>query len=569
MGYRRSASKRWHPLFKNRCYHPFFLGIVLVILLLSTMAKTDQDTSINIIVLMEDSPLRKTISKISLASNITRGERIKTVTNKLISYRAPNADNVKQFLEDRSDTVIQHWVVPAFTATIPLSSLDTLASMDGINTIIENGPVYLIEPVEISCGVEPPPQPKVSDQLKLLGVPYLWAKGINGKGRLVCSFDTGVEKNHPALSSKWRGNHAPASSAWFSNVTTDTIPSDNNGHGTHTMGIIVGSADLDLFGVAPEAEWITAAVIDQNRPYNITTYDILMAFEWTLNPDGDTSTTDDVPDVISNSWGSLMQCRKVFYTAIDNVEAAGIVVIFAAGNEGPNLQTLRSPADRASTSINSFAVGAVSNSKTIASWSSRGPSSCNGKIKPEVVAPGVHVRSSYKGGGYYYMSGTSMACPYIAGLVVLYRQYDPDASVKEIKYAIINSCTDLGSPGEDNAYGFGLPDASRLLDYDPPTDTINNDTVIEELPFVLYQNYPNPFRTTTHIKFLIPYRGDVSLEIFNILGQKVQILHKGYMIGGRHIVEWIIPNRYFAAGVYICRLKWDGYPQKTIKMIVL
>lgn len=315
-----------------------------------------------------------------------------------------------------------------------------------------------------------PPCLTKGDPLKLLNVPYLWNKGYNGKGRLVCSFDTGVEKDHPALSSKWRGNHAPASSAWFSNATTNTIPIDRSGHGTHTMGIMVGASVTDTFGVAPGAEWITAGVIDQGRSLSATISDILQAFEWTLNPDGDTSTTDDVPDVISNSWGIrkglFAPCDETFNVVIDNVEAAGIVVVFAAGNEGPGTRTLRSPADRASTPINCFAVGAVDNSKTIWYKSSRGPSSCNREIKPEVVAPGVCIWSLYKGGGYEYMSGTSMAVPYIAGLAVLYRQYDPDASVEVIKNAIINSCTDLGSPGEDNTYGYGLPDASRLLPKD-------------------------------------------------------------------------------------------------------
>jgi subtilisin family serine protease len=350
------------------------------------------------------------------------------------------------------------------------------------------------------------------------------------------------------------------------------------------MGLLVGAVDNDLFGVAPGAEWITAGVIDQGRPNNATIYDILMAFEWTLNPDGDTNTTNDVPDVISNSWGIpkglFEHCNEIFNIAIDNVEAAGIVVVFAAGNEGcypPNNcttfnvpRTLRSPADRASTPINSFAVGAISNSKTIANFSSRGPSSCNGAIKPEVVAPGVRVRSSYRG-GYTDMSGTSMAVPYIAGLAVLYRQYDPDASVEEIKNAIINSCIDLGPLGEDNAYGYGLPDASRLLD--SPTDTINDtlptDTLLET-SYTLYQNYPNPFRLTTYIEFSLPHRGEVSLRVFNILGQEVQTLRKGYFPAGRYINEWkmILPNKRFAAGVYLYVLTWNGRLQVK-KMIAL
>jgi len=200
------------------------------------------------------------------------------------------------------------------------------------------------------------------------------------------------------------------------------------------------------------------------------------AFQWALNPDGDTGTTHDVPDVILNSWGiprGLFEpCDKTFAGLIEAVEAAGIVTIFAAGNEGPEAMSLRNPADIATTPVDCFSVGAVDGGLTVANFSSRGPSSCDpSKIKPEVVAPGVAVRSSQKGGGYAYMSGTSMAAPFVAGLVALMRQYNPDATVDQIKYALLQATTDLGATGEDNAYGCGLVDASRLLGFLPvPTE---------------------------------------------------------------------------------------------------
>ena len=307
----------------------------------------------------------------------------------------------------------------------------------------------------------------------MLNIPSLWSRGITGKGRLICSFDTGVEVGHPALDIKWRGHGTSLSTAWFSNVAPDSPPTDKVGHGTHTMGLMVGSDGADTIGVAFDAQWITAGVIDQGQPLPSTISDILAAFQWVLNPDGDVNTTSDVPDVILNSWGVprglFTPCSETFWEVIDNVEAAGIVTIFAAGNEGPNPLTMRDPADRAATPLNSFSVGAVDNNKVIGDFSSRGPSSCDtSQIKPEVVAPGVLVRSSSKDGGYGFMTGTSMAAPFIAGLVALIREYNPDATVEQIKQAIINSCQDLGAAGEDNAYGNGLPDASIILNFIPP-----------------------------------------------------------------------------------------------------
>ncbi len=430
------------------------------------------DSLVNVIVFLDNDQVREYVSRAACQPMLTRDLRIKLVVGRLRSFHTSAMDSVERFLADHCFSEIKrHWVIPAFTATIALSTLDSLQALEGVKLVVENVPLTYDKPVYIASA--PSLSASVSDQLELLDIPALWNRGLKGKGRLVCSFDTGVEQSHPALASKWRGNHVSLSAAWFSNVAPDTLPADKAGHGTHTMGIMVGATLADTFGVAPEAEWITAGVIDQGQSLGATISDILQAFEWALNPDGDLNTTDDVPDVILNSWGIpkglFAPCDETFYAAVDNVEAAGIVTVFAAGNEGPDPATLRSPADRASTPINSFAVGAVDNSRVIASFSSRGPSSCDPSgIKPEVVAPGVSVRSSYKGGGYSSMSGTSMAAPYIAGLVALMRQYNPNATVDEIKNALIQSCSDLGAPGEDNAYGYGLPDAARLLDYLPP-----------------------------------------------------------------------------------------------------
>ncbi len=429
------------------------------------------DSLLNVVVFLEDDRLRKDVSKVVHGPPLKRDLLIKSVVDKLKAFHAPGLHRVRRFLTDHSPTgVKRHWIVPAFTATILLSKLDSLVTLDGVKLVVENAPLTSEKPVSVADA--PTLTASVSDQLVMLNVPSLWNRGLRGKGRLVCSFDTGVEQSHPALASKWRGNHAPLSAAWFSTVAPDSLPADKTGHGTHTMGVMVGSTVADTFGVAPEAQWITAGVIDQGRSLSATISDILDAFEWALDPDGNPNTTDDVPDVILNSWGIpkglFAPCDQTFHAVIDAVEAASIVTIFAAGNEGPDPSTIRNPADRASTPLNSFAVGAVDNNGIIAGFSSRGPSSCDPtEIKPEIVAPGVSIRSSNKGGGYVSMSGTSMAAPYIAGLVALMRQYNPDVSVDQIKNALLQSCTDLGDHGEDNAYGNGLPDAARLLGYLP------------------------------------------------------------------------------------------------------
>ncbi|MBU8934252.1 MAG: S8 family peptidase [candidate division Zixibacteria bacterium] len=434
-------------------------------------AKGSPDSLIDVVVFLDGSYLTEEIIQ-SERAGLTRHELIKKVTSTLRAYQSPHADLVRRFLQTHSQrSVTEYWIVPALSARLPLSRLESLALMTGLELVVEDAALSFDEPIEVKNSPEFSTS-SVASHLELLNVPSLWARGLTGTGRLVCSFDTGVDQVHPALAPKWRGNHAELSATWFSKVSPDTNPTDKIGHGTHTMGIMVGSVDADSFGVAPDAEWISAGVIDQGRDLATTLSDIIEAFQWALDPDGDSTTTDDVPDVILNSWGIpkglFVPCDLTFATVISNVEAAGIVTIFAAGNEGPEPASLRNPADMALSPLTSFAVGAVDNNSQIAGFSSRGPSSCDeNEIKPEVVAPGVSVRSSSKDGEYKVLSGTSMAAPFIAGLVALMRQHNPDATVTEIKNALIASAIDLGPAGEDNAYGHGLVDASVLIDYLP------------------------------------------------------------------------------------------------------
>ncbi len=439
--------------------------------LVSDRQYNNPDSIIEVVIFLDGYNLSDEVSSLSKSGRIPRSQLIKNVTNILKNYQSANAGIIERFLINNSVTPVKrHWIVPAFTASLPISHLEILSEFNDLELVIENARLNFDHPIEVKDATAM--TASFPQQLSMLNVTSLWQAGYTGKGRLVCSFDTGVEQGHPALSSKWRGNHADLNACWFSKVNPDQNPIDVVGHGTHTMGVMVGSEGSDTIGVAPDAEWISAGVIDQGRDLSTTISDILDAFEWALNPDNDTATTDDVPDVILNSWGIpkglFAPCDETFALAIQNVEAAGIVAIFAAGNEGPNPTTIRNPADMALSPLTSFSVGAVDNSFNIAGFSSRGPSSCDANsIKPEVVAPGVSIYSSDKNGGYKLMSGTSMSAPFIAGIVALMREYNPDATVAEIKNALILSAVDLGDPGEDNAYGHGLVDASQLLDYLP------------------------------------------------------------------------------------------------------
>lgn len=347
-----------------------------------------------------------------------------------------------------------------------------LAARPDVHRIAYDYPLELIEPVDASPATAA--GRGVENGVAVSRAPELWALGIDGTGALACHLDTGVDGDHPALISNWRGLDpgVTTAEAWFDPVTNTTFPFDSGSHGTHTMGTICGSEGTNQIGMAPGAKWISAGVIDR-AGISQTVTDAIAAFEWAADPDGDPGTSEDVPDVVSNSWGLVPvshgypDCDPLFNAVIDNVEVAGAVVVFAAGNEGSS--GLRIPADRITSPVNTFSVGALNQDATsIASFSSRGPSDCdNTTIKPEVCAVGSNVRSSVPGTGYSTMSGTSMACPHVAGAVLLLRQVKPEATVDEIKYALYLTAVDLGSAGEDNTFGMGsidLVEAANALE---------------------------------------------------------------------------------------------------------
>jgi subtilisin family serine protease len=312
---------------------------------------------------------------------------------------------------------------------------------------------------------------------KVVNADKLWKLGITGQGRLLMGIDTGVRSTHIALTERFRGNFVPMNQAWFDPGGGSTTPSDCDGHGTHTMGTMVGrTSSGDTVGLAIDAQWIAAKTICSS-PH---TSNSLAAFQWALNPDGNPNTISDMPDAIGNSWYdpnyNTLQCdttsANLYRSTLSALEAAGIAVVFSAGNSGPNASTITAPKNINRDETNVYSVGAISSwsylggsTTPIASFSSRGPSLCGGigslLIKPEVSAPGVNVRSCIADNDNAYdttYSGTSMACPHVVGAIGLLKQAFPTLTGKQIKLALYNTARDLGTAGEDNTYGKGLID---------------------------------------------------------------------------------------------------------------
>lgn len=299
----------------------------------------------------------------------------------------------------------------------------------------------------------------------------LWALGYTGYGISSFTIDTGVNPNHPAIKSHYRGNvTGMANSSWYEGSTgEDPYDCDDEYHGTHVTGTIMGLDRMndDTIGVAFNANWLGAATIECSGASTAG------AFQFAMDPDGNSSTAD-APDVINNSWGfGPGSCQFLSWQfTLNNIYGAGIANVFAAGNYGPDSQTVGSPAQFLFTPTHPFAVGNLngySSTYQIAPSSSRGPSICSGsadlRIKPEVSAPGVNVRSCVGDNQYADYTGTSMATPQVAGGICLLKEAFPQATGVEITEAIYQTAIDLGTNGEDNVYGNGLVDLMAAFEY--------------------------------------------------------------------------------------------------------
>jgi len=292
-----------------------------------------------------------------------------------------------------------------------------------------------------------PPQPNVA----LVNAPSLWALGWEGQGVVVANMDSGVDANHPDLSTRWRGG----SNSWFDPYGQHATPADLTGHGTQTMGVILGGdASGTTIGIAPQAQWIAVKIFKDDGSSTATA--IHQGYQWVLDPDGNPA-TNDAPQVVNNSWAiATPGCNLDFQPDLQALRAAGIVPVFAAGNYGPAAGSSRSPANNPEA----LAVGAVNNSNLIYGLSSRGPSACGDgtAVFPDLVAPGVNILSSDLFSLYTTASGTSMAAPHVAGGLALLLSAFPNLTANQQEEALRQTAVDLGSAGPDNTFGNGRLD---------------------------------------------------------------------------------------------------------------
>jgi serine protease AprX len=380
------------------------------------------------------------------------------------------------------------WIANAVAARLDAATLAAIAQRPDVARIESDRAFYTELPR--TEAMLPKAAKAVEPNVTRVRAPEAWALGFRGHGVVVGAQDTGYQWDHPAVRNRyrgWNGSSALHAYNWYDAVRSEinaapnpcgvasNVPCDDNSHGTHTLGTVLGDdGGANQIGVAPDAQWIGCRNMDSGdgRP---STY--LACFQFFIAPTDLAGLNPDparAPDVITNSWGCppSEQCAlDSFDNALAAVRAAGILNVVAAGNDGASCGSINTPP---ATSADVFTIGSTTNLDARSGFSSIGPVSIDGsnRLKPDLMAPGSSVRSAVRGGGYATFSGTSMATPNVAGVAALVMSANPalrgdpaavEAILRETALPLSPAGLDCGGfmaiSYPNHIYGYGRVDA--------------------------------------------------------------------------------------------------------------
>lgn len=394
-----------------------------------------QDGGANVLLVFHDQ--QTPVQKAPLDSRDYLAHR-RWLVNALRSRAGRQQESTRRWLDEKGIAYRSYWIANVIAAQLTPDEITTLGRRDDIRRMAHDRPFRQRLPAATD---------KTGTVDGLLALPWglekisaadVWADGIDGQGVVIAGADTGYQWDHPALKSQyrgWNGSSASHDYNWHDAVheggsscgADSPTPCDDNDHGTHTMGTMVGSPPgSSVIGVAPGARWTGCR--NMNNGWG-TTAQYIECMQWFMAPTdlaGSNPDPDRAPDIINNSWGCVPSegCTtgEELRAAVENVVAGGILFVVSAGNSGPGCSSINNPPaiyDR------SFAVAASSSNDSLASFSSRGPVSGAQGITLDIAAPGVNVYSSVRNNGYGNKSGTSMAGPHAAGVAALVMAANP------------------------------------------------------------------------------------------------------------------------------------------------
>ncbi|UCF63787.1 MAG: S8 family peptidase [bacterium] len=405
------------------------------------------------------------------------------------------------------------------------------------------------------------------EQNQQINVISLHNMGYDGSGVLIAMLDAGFNNlEHQAL------KHLNILASWDF-VNGDSVVWDEPGqmgtgnHGTWTLSALAGFKDGFLIGPAYGADFLLAKTENTDWERHVEEDAWIAGAEW----------ADSLgADIISSSlgyfngftngdtnytWQDMDGNTTIVTRGADMAAGRGILVVNSAGNEGfpylPVENTLIGPADGDSV----LAIGSVRSDGTRSSFSSMGPT-VDGRIKPDVMARGSQTfcASVSDTVSYSRVSGTSLSCPLVAGAAALVLQVNPNFTNMDIIHALHNTASQASNP--NNQYGWGIIDAFQAASPITAVQT-SQPEIIRTLR--IYGNYPNPFNPTTTITFDVPSAGYLNLSVYNLVGEQVTELIRGWTEGGTHNVTWNASN--LSSGMYLIVL--ENAQNRTISKALL
>ena len=326
---------------------------------------------------------------------------------------------------------------PIVTADLTDSEIGALKKNPNVLAVEDDAPCYALGGPLDHLVIEN--QPSVQAETVPAGVAQIKAPpawdASRGKGIRVAVLDTGIDGAHPDLSPNYHGG--------VSFVPTETTPQDLHGHGTHCAGTIGAAINgSGVVGVAPAAYLYAVKVLSRTGAGQFSW--IIAGIDWCIS---------NRMHIISMSLGGG-SAPVALQTICNTAWNRGLLLVAAAGNSGPPSSPTGSTVGFPAKYKNVIAVSAIDSSNVIASFSSGG-------TEVDLCAPGVNVLSTAPGGGFATMSGTSMACPHVAGAAVLTWGAHRFSNNETIWNLLAATSDNLGSPGWDPLYGYGRVDADQ------------------------------------------------------------------------------------------------------------
>ncbi|TDR19357.1 S8 family serine peptidase [Marinicella litoralis] len=424
-------------------------------------------------------------------SNINSNNRIEKIQNKVAQLKQTAKETQKPIIEYLTANNIpyrSYWISNDLLITAKSGEITALLARKEIKKAFSNAPIQLNLPAPNKQTIQTPTA--IEWNVSMVNAPQVWSNyGVTGENIIIAGQDTGYQWNHPALLDRyrgWDGQSADHNYNWHDSIDSPQVscgnaPCDDHGHGSHTMGTMIGDdGATNQIGVAPGAQWIGCRNMDVG---NGTPTSYAECFQWFLEPtdlNGQNPDSNYAPHIINNSWGcpGFEGCTDplVLRDTVNNVVAAGILVVSSAGNSGSACNTITTPA---AIYDKSLTVGSTTSSDLISGFSSRGGVVVDGVelIKPNLSAPGSSVRSANNNSGYTTFSGTSMASPNVAAVAALVMSANPSLAgkpelVKKVleRTSVPKTSTQTcnGVPGStipNNTFGWGRIDALQAVDF--------------------------------------------------------------------------------------------------------